>query len=96
MLDGVDIATFFRSIRDKLERLEWVPVPGPDWAYELYEDVPELEEGAREDDAERDGWPDPRAREFKRIYRRFGWPGQGYNKDGCLKAIRDHCETLTI
>ncbi|KAF1830618.1 hypothetical protein BDW02DRAFT_572855 [Decorospora gaudefroyi] len=70
LLSGQEISSYFANLRDKLERLDFVPVRG-----EFYEDVGQTEEGI------------VRAIEYKRIYRKFGWPGEGYRKEEALAAV---------
>jgi hypothetical protein len=96
-------------MRDKFERLEYVPVRG-----ELYENVSDIEDEEEEGKGEGEdkgkrwdrinrkfGWSDGEHQEaedegkkFKRIYRKFGWPGEGYRKDEALAAVEVHRQNL--
>lgn len=93
--NSTEIHEFFGDLQKKFERLEYVPVPGPEPHYNVYESVPESDEEVDMDDL-LEGPNDHavKARQFRKIYRDFGWPGTGYDKDGCLAAIRRHCERM--
>jgi hypothetical protein len=81
LLPGVEVESFFEDLREKYERLEYVPVRG-----EFYEDVSEIEDEGGENEAT--------SKQFKRIYRKFGWPGEGYRKAEALAAVEAHRRSL--
>lgn len=93
MYDSVEIHDFFADLQKKFETLKYVPVPGPPPHYNVFEGVPETDEEVDLDDL-LEGQNDHEigARQFRNIYRDFGWPGAEYDKDGCLAAIRRHSE----
>jgi hypothetical protein len=107
MLSGVWVESWFEDMRDKFERLEYVPVRG-----ELYENVSDIENEEEESEGEHEGkrwdrinrkfgWSDEEHQEaedegkqFKRIYRKFVWPGEGYRKNEALAAVEVHRQNL--
>ncbi|KAF1944497.1 hypothetical protein EJ02DRAFT_452360 [Clathrospora elynae] len=96
LLPSVEIAAFFHDLRCKLESLKYVPVPGDDF----YEDVPELDKGedleVRHLTAKQRDEMSPShvsahdAKQYQKIYRWYGWPGEAYNKEGALVAIEEY------
>ncbi|KAI4912553.1 hypothetical protein J4E90_005958 [Alternaria incomplexa] len=88
LVSGVWIEDFFDDMKDKLRRLDCVPVRG-----EFYEGVPEVEdEGPVPETADpsMDEHDEEHVKVFKRIYRKFGWPGEGYRKDEALEAVEKY------
>jgi hypothetical protein len=74
-IDGETIEDFFEKLRTRFEKLELVPTP---------EEVEENEESIGED---WDGGDE--LQEYRRIYREFGWSGEGYRKEEALVKIRE-------
>ncbi|KAI4675865.1 uncharacterized protein J4E84_009840 [Alternaria hordeiaustralica] len=88
LVSGVWIEDFFDDMKDKLRRLDCVPVRG-----EFYEGVPEVEdEGPVPETADpsMEEHDEEHVKVYKRIYRRFGWPGEGYRKDEALEAVEKY------
>jgi hypothetical protein len=86
LLEGVEVKSFFRDLRERYETLEMVPVPG-----RMYEDVPEIEHEETVEDpfemADREKAEIEIQKRFKQIYREHGWPGQAYKKEEALAAV---------
>lgn len=88
LVSGVWIEDFFDDMKDKLRRLDCVPVRG-----EFYEGVPEVEDNGpvpETADESLDEHDEEHVKVFKRIYRKFGWPGEGYKKDEALEAVEKY------
>jgi hypothetical protein len=88
LVSGVWIEDFFDDMKDKLRRLDCVPVRG-----EFYEGVPEVEDDGpvpETADPSLDEDDEEHVKLFKRIYRKFGWPGEGYRKDEALEAVEKY------
>jgi hypothetical protein len=85
LLSGVMVERFFDDLKDKLKRLVYVPVRG-----EFFEDVSEVEDdGPVPETADQSlDWHDKEhVKVVKRIYRKFGWPGESYRKDEAMEAV---------
>jgi hypothetical protein len=92
LLSGVTIERFFADLRDKLQRLVYVPVRG-----EFYEDVPEVSDHGpvhETADPSLDMCDEEHAKVYKRIYRKYGWPGKEYNKIEALKAVERYRQSI--
>ena len=88
LVSGVWIEDFFDDMKDKLRRLDCVPVRG-----EFYEGVPEVEhDGPVPETADEslDEHDEEHVKVCKRIYRKFGWPGEGYRKDEAMEAVEKY------
>lgn len=77
LISPVNIESFFQDLREKYEKLDMVPVPGD----EMYENANEESDG---DDGEDE------VAQYQRIYRSFGWPGEGYRKEEALCAVEKY------
>lgn len=87
LLDPVEISPFFASIKEEMKALRIVPIRGE--MFEHVSDDEEDEASCRGESVEGEyDWHDGEmAQEYKKIYRKFGWPGEGYKKDEALAAV---------
>ncbi|KAJ8112887.1 hypothetical protein OPT61_g4855 [Boeremia exigua] len=86
------VECYFDNLKTKFEKLVMVPVPGYELLEgDLYEDPSDMKEV---DDVDCDksliDSEETTAQQLRNIYRSFGWPGDDYNKEGAVAAVRAH------
>lgn len=88
------IECYFDDLKSKFERLKFIPIPGDErHEGDLCEDAEPIPEGEEFDESEAVDDEDPR-RQYQRIYRSFGWPGENYRKDEAVAAARAYARRL--
>jgi hypothetical protein len=91
--DGEALRKHFAYLRDKLQRLVCLSVRG-----KCYEDVPEVwDDGPvpNTTDQPLGTYDEEYVKVFKRIYRKHGWPGEGYKNAEALEAVERYRRSIS-
>jgi len=92
LLPSCPVESFFEDLREKFKKLELVPTLG-----EMYEGESDIDDGNEkileavdvEKRAQSNLQSNFEVKQFRKIWREHGWPGEGFRKEEALAAIRE-------